>query len=102
MLQTGAAPALPTVIFYHYLKGRRGWNPTLICLTLNMLLNPGLLLDDYFSRVMITLEKMLLASGEEALGRELFLYKGHWEISIMRPQVFQQVLHKIFHQSLLK
>lgn len=83
MLQTGAAPALPTVVFYHYWKGRRGWNPTLICLTLNVLLNRGLLRDDFFSRVMITLDKMLLASGEEALGMQLFLYKGHWEMSTM-------------------
>lgn len=84
MLQTGAAPALPTVIFYHYLKGRRGWNLTLICLTLSVLLNPGLLLDDYFSKAMITLDKLLLASGQEALRKELFLYKGHWMISIMQ------------------
>lgn len=59
-----------------------------------------LLLDDYFSRVIITPEKMLLTAGEEALGRELFLYKDHREISIMRLQLFQQVLHKILQQSL--
>lgn len=84
MLQTGAAPALHTVIFYHYLKVRRGWNPNLICLTLNVLLNFGLLLDDYFPEVTITLDKMLLTSGQEALRKELFLYKGYWIISIMQ------------------
>lgn len=39
--------------------------------------------DDYFSRVMITVEKMLTASAEEPLGKGLFLHKSYREINIM-------------------
>lgn len=44
---------------------------------------------------MITVEKMLTASAEESLGKELLLYKGHKEINIMWSQLFQEVLHEI-------